>query len=288
MSDDKEMAQEQDFAVLHGLSRSASSVFKVFSELKNRCKPSVLRGRTLPNESLDDFLLRVAISSTSGSSTLYRKAETANDALALVWLALVKDRATSLCLNRDIAFPAAFTEKDLRDVTRLSQDPSMITKLPEILAERYGIILVVEKYLPAMKLDGCVFKLINGVPVIGISARYNRYDNFWFTLSHELAHIVLHYESLDSPIVDDFDQVSDSEVEVEANRLATDSLIPRNVLRKIMLNQGSLKRVVELSNEAECHPAIAAGMIRHRTGQWTLYSELVNFMDVRSELGLND
>src|SRR5262249_26500342 len=57
---------------------------------------------------------------------------------------------------------------------------------------RSGIILVIERHLPRTHVDGAATILENGTPVIGLSLRYNRLDNFWFCLFHELAHIALH------------------------------------------------------------------------------------------------
>ena len=34
----------------------------------------------------------------------------------------------------------------------------------------------------------------NGAPVAALTLRYDRLDNFWFTLLHELAHIALHMD----------------------------------------------------------------------------------------------
>ena len=31
-----------------------------------------------------------------------------------------------------------------------------------------------------------------GCPVIGLTLRYDRLDNFWFVLLHELGHVFLH------------------------------------------------------------------------------------------------
>jgi HTH-type transcriptional regulator / antitoxin HigA len=45
----------------------------------------------------------------------------------------------------------------------------------------------------------------DGTPVIGPTLRYDRIDNFWFCLLHELAHIVKHLTSSDRVIIDDFD-----------------------------------------------------------------------------------
>ena len=47
-------------------------------------------------------------------------------------------------------------------------------------------------HLPRTHLDGAALKSHEGRPVIGLTLRYDRIDNFWFTLLHELAHVGLH------------------------------------------------------------------------------------------------
>ena len=44
--------------------------------------------------------------------------------------------------------------------------------------------------LPQSFLDGAVFYLDDN-PVVVVTLRYDRIDNFWFTLLHEIAHVVL-------------------------------------------------------------------------------------------------
>lgn len=46
------------------------------------------------------------------------------------------------------------------------------------------------------KVDNSL-KLPNGSPVVALTLRYDRLDNFWFTLFHKLAHVALHLEKDD-------------------------------------------------------------------------------------------
>ena len=48
--------------------------------------------------------------------------------------------------------------------------------------------------LPSSKIDGIAFWLDMNSPVIGLSLRYNRIDNFWFVLRHEIEHILEGYK----------------------------------------------------------------------------------------------
>jgi HTH-type transcriptional regulator / antitoxin HigA len=58
----------------------------------------------------------------------------------------------------------------------------------EFLA-KHGVHLVCLEHLPRTYLDGAALQLPDSTPVVGLRLRYDRLDNFWFCLPHELAHI---------------------------------------------------------------------------------------------------
>ena len=58
----------------------------------------------------------------------------------------------------------------------------------------------------------------NDNPVIVYTGRYKRLDNFWFTIAHEIAHVLLHLKG-DICFIDD-DSHSNDAAEKEANELA--------------------------------------------------------------------
>ena len=76
----------------------------------------------------------------------------------------------------------------LRHLGRLSWSEEGPRLAKEFLA-KHGIPLVVVPHLPKTHLDGAALKLGDGTPVIGLTLRYDRIDNFWFCLLHELAHV---------------------------------------------------------------------------------------------------
>jgi len=88
--------------------------------------------------------------------------------------------------------------------------------------------------------------LLNGkTPVIGLTLRHDRIDNFWFTLLHELAHLVEHYQvlsSTDHVFFDELDIETDDEIEAQADRLAKNSLVPSKfakICKKVCADGGS-------------------------------------------------
>ena len=81
--------------------------------------------------------------------------------------------------------------KFLRKVATLSWSAEGPRLAREFLA-KHGIHLICVERLPRIHLDGAVLQLPDGTPVIGMTLRYDRLDNFWFCLLHELAHIGRH------------------------------------------------------------------------------------------------
>ncbi|EBP4509290.1 ImmA/IrrE family metallo-endopeptidase, partial [Salmonella enterica] len=123
----------------------------------------------------------------------------------------------------------------------------------------------------------------SGRPIIALSLRLDRLDNFWFTLLHEVVHIWKHVGS-NNTFVDDLESPRDSKdkIEAEANRIARDTLIPRVVWKRseAYLNPTSAN-IDKLSRELKIHPAIIAGRIRRESGKYNQFSDLIGQGEVR-------
>src|SRR5690606_23476413 len=76
----------------------------------------------------------------------------------------------------------------LVQLSRLDEGPRLAR---EWLADR-GVTMVVVPPLPRTRLDGAAMLAEDGAPVVALTLRYDRLDNFWFTLLHECAHVVRH------------------------------------------------------------------------------------------------
>lgn len=181
--------------------------------------------------------------------------------------------------------PALINKEFLRDVAKLSYFDNGPSLAIELLS-KHGIILIFEKHLPKTKLDGGVFFNKSGYPVIGMTLRHDRIDYFWFTLLHELAHIFKHLKSDTEIFVDDLESEEFSDPkEREADKIARDSFIPKNIWRRsdalILRDEVSVKQLAE---ECRIHPAIVAGRIRRETNNYTILSELLGIGSVRKTL----
>jgi len=238
----------------------------------------------------DNFFALISTASdltTLDSRTLYRKKDNADATKISIWLSSVLQKARrEVLLHSGINF-RGFDVEDLRRIAKLSSDESSLTRIREILIQELGVVLVVEKSFKSMKLDGVATILSNGIPVIGISARFPRYDYFWFTLLHELSHILLHYDQLTSTIYDDFESEELSDIEIEANRLASDSLVPRMIWNKASVHRSlSDTDLLIAAKQAEVHPAVVAGLLRKRNNDYRIFSKFINQIDIRKAFEL--
>ena len=176
--------------------------------------------------------------------------------------------------------PGTVDELFMREVACLSKFEDGPRRAQEFLAA-HGIALVVEQHLPRTHLDGAALRLSDGRPVIGLTLRYDRIDNFWFSLMHELAHVGFHLDDGDEVFVDDQrlrNLLGDREdpKEKEADKYAEDALIPRAIWETSVVREvPTVLAVIDMAQELSVHPAVVAGRVRHEKRNFRLLSQLV-------------
>lgn len=182
------------------------------------------------------------------------------------------------------------TQVFLRQVAKLSWSEEGPKLAAEFLAKR-GIHLICLEHLPKTHLDGAALQLKNGAPVVGLTLRYDRLDNFWFCLLHELAHIGRHMTGKSTdPFVDDLSlrEVKGAPRDIkedEADEWAEAGLIPPEVWETTRVrDEPTPLAVIELAQRLSIHPAIIAGRIRHETRNYRLLSHFVGTGAVRRQL----
>ena len=118
----------------------------------------------------------------------------------------------------------------MREIAQLSVYEDGPRRAQARLAD-HGIALVVERHLPRTHLDGAALCLQDGRPVIGLTLRYDRIDNFWFSLMHELAHVGLHLDCDENELfIDDLSLSGGDPLEEQADSMARNALIPPRFL----------------------------------------------------------
>lgn len=194
-------------------------------------------------------------------------------------------------LANDIQAPLfkteSLTEKLPREVAKLSfyeEGPRMAIDL----LKRKGMKVVILQHLPGTKLDGAAFKTQSGHPTIGLTLRFDRADNFWFTLLHEIGHV---YHDLNNSKRAFFDNREDTlnqdtqnPVEQRANSFAANALIPSSLWKKRknnLLASPTPKNVYAFADELEIDPAIVAGRISWELNDYRKLAKVTNASKIR-------
>ena len=191
----------------------------------------------------------------------------------LAWLFRVRQIAKSMAVPK---YSNRTLTKALDRLKEMVVSPEETRHIPRLLTE-CGVRFVMVETLPQAKIDGVCFWLDPNSPVIGMSTRYDRLDNFWFVLRHEIEH-VLRKHGMDEDIVD---------AELEGHRASTDdSLLPQErianaaaadfgvstvKLESFMRRKHPFyyeKDVVAFSKLNGTHPGIVVGQLQRRLNRY--------------------
>lgn len=185
--------------------------------------------------------------------------------------------------------PGTVTLNFLKQVARLSPHANGPRRAQTFLA-KHGIPLVIVRHLNKTYLDGATLRLGDGRPVIGLTLRYDRIDNFWFCLLHELAHVGRHLDhNQGDTFVDDqtLRKMEGARVdprEAQADEWAEEALIPQKKWKaSVIQKRPKPQAVMELAHELQIHPAIVAGRIRYERQNYRLLSQFVGTGEVRPQ-----
>jgi HTH-type transcriptional regulator / antitoxin HigA len=165
----------------------------------------------------------------------------------------------------EVAFPRLLTT-----LPREFANEASLEQLPEFLS-RHGLVLVLLEHLPGTKIDGGAF-WVQDRPVVALSVRYDRVDAFWYTLMHELAHVVLHgrkHSGLDLDLVGPSAVATGTKpvAEQDADRQASEWLVPPDELTRFITETRpyySHDRIVRFAKRMGVHTGVVVGQLQHR------------------------
>lgn len=204
------------------------------------------------------------------------------------WLARVIQRARQKRRELGLFQRERLTAAFLRELAQMSWSERGPLLAIEYL-QKHGIAVIIERQLKGTQLDGAALKDVDGTPIIALTLRYDRLDNFWFTLLHETVHIWKHVDNEADAFVDDLNVASEDRREAEANRLAGEAFIPRLVWKRSDAFISPSKESIEkLARDLRIHPALIAGRLRREAGNFTLFAEIIGRNGVRTLLSSID
>lgn len=239
-----------------------------------------------PRETFGTFLARAAkiapaVAMLRKTRTERTNAKTDFGALE-AWCAAVLLEAGTIRLPKKATKRARGLE-EARRLARLSVLPDWPTLVRSSLAE-VGVIFITFEHLPGTFLDGAAICRADGVPVIALTLRHDRLDNFWFTLLHEFAHVCCHLSGETSVILDDLDVRSSEGIEAQADEFARNALIPKELWEEHVSAEVSAEEVLSIAKAAGVHPAIVAGRWRYEYADYRRFSRLLGRGEVRARL----
>ncbi|WP_285113305.1 ImmA/IrrE family metallo-endopeptidase [Leifsonia sp. fls2-241-R2A-40a] len=193
----------------------------------------------------------------SHGSVAYRRSAVGRDDVAAlaVWLTIAERQATA-------DPPPPFNRTELEKLVpelrnRTVDDP--LTAIERAIAglREAGVVLCFVPGVPGLGIHGAT-RWINGNPLIQLSLLWKSDDQLWFTLFHEIGHVLLHGDKRL------YVNGEHNEAELEADRYASDLLIPPEFISRLPLNR-NIASVQELASELGIAPSIVLGRAQRET-----------------------
>ena len=199
--------------------------------------------------------------------------------IQLAWLFRVRQIAKS------IAVPKYSQDALTKAIVRMREmliAPEEARHVPRILTE-CGVRFILVERLPSSGIDGVCFWL-NKSPVIGMSLRYDRSDNFWFVLRHEIEHVLKGHGKnipegmMDAELEGEKTGISGDlpEEELIANKASADYCVPSDKMESFAIRKQpffSKKDVVAFSKLHNIHPGLVVGQIQYRIKRYDYLRE---------------
>ena len=207
--------------------------------------------------SLDEepqFLPHAARKSTSYSEPSATRAQKA-------WLFRAKKLAGAVHVG---PYARSAVDDAIQKLKLLLHAPQEVRRIPRILSDS-GIRFVIVEALPKTKIDGACFWLDDS-PVVVMSLRFDRIDNFWFTLLHELGHVSAGVSSLDVDLERTLADDDRPQSERDADAFASEHLIPQGKLQSFIARVRplySIRRIEAFAETVQVHPGIVIGQLQH-------------------------
>jgi HTH-type transcriptional regulator/antitoxin HigA len=194
----------------------------------------------------------------------------------LAWLYRVRTLASEMLVGRYSPDAVRVAVKKIKTLIHSAEE---LRKVPRILAEA-GIRFVIVEALPSTKIDGVCFWLDEQSPVIGMSMRFDRIDNFVFVLRHELEHVI-NRDGMTQMLLDvdinsgEAAQVTQDLIDQErrANEAASEFCVPKKMMDAFVSRKAPVfakRDIIGLARMLKVHAGLVAGQLQFRTQKYHL------------------
>lgn len=182
-----------------------------------------------------------------------------SDAAVLLWLRRGELEADLVSTRHWSAGNLHDRLMEIRKLSRISQPARFLPKLRALCAEA-GVAVVVVKTPSGCHASGASRLVTADKAMMLLSFRHRADDQFWFTVFHEIGHLVLHGAK---PFVDE-DATPDDQCEREANDFASRCIVPDNRLPEFESLRPDREAVLRYSVSVGVAPGLTVGQMQHR------------------------
>lgn len=206
----------------------------------------------------------------SAASLRHSDARGPEQGAQVAWVARVRQQAHTQQVppfNRERLIQA------IPAIHQLVANPEHVNKVPPLL-QSLGVRFIVVPQLPKTFIDGVLCDS-ESTPIIALTLRYDRIDSFWFTLMHELAHLVLGHHALHLDNWDDKSQRLEAQ-EIEANQKACGWLLDQAALGTWVERTKpyfSRQKIERFAATQGVHPGVVLGQL--------MFDEIVGYKHLR-------
>lgn len=148
----------------------------------------------------------------------------------------------------------------IRSLSRISKPSRFMPPLVKLLAEA-GVALVVVKAPPGCRASGASRMIAPDKAMILMSFRHRADDHFWFTLFHEIGHLLLHEAS---SFVDVEGMEGDDICERQANEFAANMIVPQNRQAELLSLSPNDDTIRRFAISLGVGPGLILGQLQHR------------------------
>ncbi|TAN02472.1 MAG: addiction module antidote protein, HigA family [Rhodanobacteraceae bacterium] len=194
--------------------------------------------------------------------------------LQLAWLWRARQVATEMV---HAAYNDAALRRMLPQLAALRTAPEETRHVARLLAD-CGVRFVIVEPIAGTKIDGACFWLADEQPVVALSLRLDRIDNFWFVLRHELEHVLqCHGRDREFILDQEIESVPNDQINEEekvANAAAGDFCVDASEVDNFIARVAPFfkeERVLRFAQRLQVHPGLVVGQLQRRLVRYDLF-----------------
>lgn len=148
----------------------------------------------------------------------------------------------------------------LKRLTWFKSPALFLPKIKSLLAEA-GVKFAIVRAPKGCTASGAVRIMPDDTPHIQLSFRFLADDQFWFSLFHEVGHLLLHFDLM--PIIESSD-TRESEIEREADEYAVSTIVPLEFQDELHNLTASRFPIIAFAKKVGVAPGLIVGQLQHK------------------------